>query len=422
MLKDMDKWISIRRRVPGKEISKRQACLEYVIGWRILEKVLTHEAPQKLRVLAASEEFTSGARRFADSHRDFDPAEQNELLVDRLCELADMRPRETHPVLEHAPPEQVSEAENLPAKRPIRRPTSGSSQPSDLAVVSAFFNPAGDRSTVENFRKYHCSLFDQGIELHAVEVAFGDGPFFVADLPGVQAVRSRDVMWQLERMINHTIAGLPDRITKVLWLDTDVYFENPNWFRKSSEALEEHLVIHPYHDAVWLKADGGELRRRQGMVSAMRDYPEQLGDPKHMHPGFAWGARRELLTKHGVPDFCVVGGNDRILANAIYNLEWADEMSYFPTGLQRRIREWKTGFAADVKGRATWIEGTLYHLWHGEIVNRKYKSRNIPLLNYNYDPAVDVEIGADGAWHWTTDKPGLHEEVRANFYARRSDG
>jgi transposase len=41
----MDKWISIRRRVLGKEISKRQACLEYGIGWRTLEKVLAHEEP-----------------------------------------------------------------------------------------------------------------------------------------------------------------------------------------------------------------------------------------------------------------------------------------------------------------------------------------------------------------------------------------
>lgn len=45
MLKDMEKWISIRRRVLGKEISKRQACREYGIGWRTLEKVLIHEEP-----------------------------------------------------------------------------------------------------------------------------------------------------------------------------------------------------------------------------------------------------------------------------------------------------------------------------------------------------------------------------------------
>ena len=49
MLKDMEKWISIRRRVLGKEISKRQACREYGIGWRTLEKVLAHEEPPGYR-------------------------------------------------------------------------------------------------------------------------------------------------------------------------------------------------------------------------------------------------------------------------------------------------------------------------------------------------------------------------------------
>ncbi len=44
-LRNRGKWIAIRRRVPGKEISKRQACLEYGIGWRTLEEVLTHEEP-----------------------------------------------------------------------------------------------------------------------------------------------------------------------------------------------------------------------------------------------------------------------------------------------------------------------------------------------------------------------------------------
>jgi len=45
VFKDMYKWIEIRRRVLGKEISKRQACREYAIGWRTLAKILKHEEP-----------------------------------------------------------------------------------------------------------------------------------------------------------------------------------------------------------------------------------------------------------------------------------------------------------------------------------------------------------------------------------------
>ena len=45
----MQKWIEIRRRVLLKEISKRQACREYSIGWRTLIKILSHEQPPGYR-------------------------------------------------------------------------------------------------------------------------------------------------------------------------------------------------------------------------------------------------------------------------------------------------------------------------------------------------------------------------------------
>ena len=42
MFTDMEKWIEIRRRVLGGEISKRAACEEYDIHWDTLTKILTH--------------------------------------------------------------------------------------------------------------------------------------------------------------------------------------------------------------------------------------------------------------------------------------------------------------------------------------------------------------------------------------------
>lgn len=41
----MEKWVEIRRRVLGNEISKRQACRDYKIPWRTLQRILEHEEP-----------------------------------------------------------------------------------------------------------------------------------------------------------------------------------------------------------------------------------------------------------------------------------------------------------------------------------------------------------------------------------------
>ncbi len=54
VLQDMEKWIEIRRRVLGGEISKRAACDEYDIHWDTLKKILTHESRRVIGSEAAA--------------------------------------------------------------------------------------------------------------------------------------------------------------------------------------------------------------------------------------------------------------------------------------------------------------------------------------------------------------------------------
>ncbi|QDU20964.1 hypothetical protein [Urbifossiella limnaea] len=53
MLKNMEIWVEIRRRVLTGEISKRQACVEYEIHWQTLKKILAHEEPPGFQGKAA---------------------------------------------------------------------------------------------------------------------------------------------------------------------------------------------------------------------------------------------------------------------------------------------------------------------------------------------------------------------------------
>jgi transposase len=45
VFKDMHKWIEIRREVLNGEISKREACRKFAIGWRTLARILEHDEP-----------------------------------------------------------------------------------------------------------------------------------------------------------------------------------------------------------------------------------------------------------------------------------------------------------------------------------------------------------------------------------------
>jgi transposase len=50
VFKDMEKWVEIRRRVLTGEITKRAACREYRLDWKILKRILEHEEPTEYQL------------------------------------------------------------------------------------------------------------------------------------------------------------------------------------------------------------------------------------------------------------------------------------------------------------------------------------------------------------------------------------
>ena len=50
MFRSMEKWVEIRRRVLTGEITKRAACREYRLDWKILKRILEHEEPTEYQL------------------------------------------------------------------------------------------------------------------------------------------------------------------------------------------------------------------------------------------------------------------------------------------------------------------------------------------------------------------------------------
>jgi hypothetical protein len=84
-------------------------------------------------------------------------------------------------------------------------------------------------------------------------------------------------------------------------------------------------------------------------------------------------------------------------------------------------RSWGDGFSAETRANVGCIEGSVFHLWHGERKDRKYRERHRGLHRFGFDPFVDIAIHPDGCWRWNTNKPELHEYVRDYFYSRNED-
>jgi len=72
--------------------------------------------------------------------------------------------------------------------------------------------------------------------------------------------------------------------------------------------------------------------------------------------------------------------------------------------------------------RVDHLAGRLYHLWHGDIVNRNYTARHQKLAERNFDPNADIAIGPNGVWHWARSRPDLEEFFLSYFKSRAEDG
>src|ERR1051325_10609150 len=78
----------------------------------------------------------------------------------------------------------------------------------DIWVVTCYFNSSGYQTKLNNFHKFESRFRKAGINLVTIECAFGDSDFALDELPNTLRIRSQDIMWQKERLINVAIAKL----------------------------------------------------------------------------------------------------------------------------------------------------------------------------------------------------------------------
>lgn len=314
---------------------------------------------------------------------------------------------------------------------PTVSPASTYTPAAGLWLLTTYFNPDRYRTKRENYDRFRERIGDR-LPLLTVECAFGDDPFELPPSPGVVRVRGRDVMWQKERLLNVALGHLPPSCAKVAWLDADVLFENGDWAAEAARRLDACPVVQLFDRAVRLPrgrlADDGSGEAYAGFAAVAARDPHRLlaGDfAAHGHTGFAWAARREALAGRGFYDACIAGSGDHMMAHAFAG-DWTSACADRIIGPANKHRDYFTAWCKDVyrKVRANvgFVPGSVLHLWHGEVRDRRYVDRNRELANFGFDPTRDIRIGASGCWEWDSAKPALHDWARAYFGQRREDG
>jgi hypothetical protein len=251
-------------------------------------------------------------------------------------------------------------------------------------------------------------------------------------------LRSSDVLWQKERLLNLALAALPDRCEAVAWLDCDVVFEDDEWAARAAQALQRFPLLQPFQTVretsadPWNKSSGvpADIPLGYSLAYVLSQGPvtsETLRGNMRLkqrrNGGLAWVARREVLDHDGFYDACVMGSGNRAMVcgalgmpdDAIYYLQmeppWAEH-----------YRAWAEKHFRSVRGCVGYTDGALIHLWHGDLVHRRYQERHREFNAFAFDPPTDIALAENGSWRWSSQKPAMHEYVARYFRERREDG
>lgn len=263
---------------------------------------------------------------------------------------------------------------------------------SEGVIVACYFNPQKSPYRTKAFKIFYDSI--KHLNHRIVECVIGDGePEFQGE--HISHVYTKDLLWHKESLLNKVISELPSEFKYVFWVDADVIFTNKNWFVDGVEVLSKHYkIIQPFEYCVHLDKDeiapsfdyefeksfAGDSKIRHKNIwksfcsnsSAVR---KSNNYDEHGHVGFAWGARREILSKMPLYDKALIGGADHIIAHAAAcHLTHECIKKSFTENLDD-VSEWTEKFARLILGSVGYVKGDLFHIWHGDIEKRQYLKR-----------------------------------------------
>jgi hypothetical protein len=306
--------------------------------------------------------------------------------------------------------------------------------PGEIWGITTCFNPAGYKNKYEHMRRFATAIRGQGLKLLVVELALCGQPFGVEEAIADKVIRltSDTVLWHKERLLNIAVAALPQECDKVVWVDADLLFENPEWIRKTASLLERFMAVQPFQFYCPMAQGIFEPPYNPDGISQIPGlaYARQSRDETIIAtalPGGVWAARRSLLEKHGIYDRFILGGGDAAAGWAFYGLTdtWLSDGWFrhlLPEPLANDLRQWSKALFADVQGTVTFVPGRVFHLWHGDSNRRRYVMRFAILAETRFDPVTDIAFDEQQCWSWNSQKPELHRKVAEYFRSRREEG
>ncbi len=315
-------------------------------------------------------------------------------------------------------------------------------------VISCYFNTNSYASRRKNFDIFYQQLRRSNVNYLIAECVFGDENFQLPIDERILRFHSKSKLWQKENLLNLLIKQLPPTCKYVFWLDADVLFTNNNWIPEAVEVLKTNAICQPFSIAVRLEKDEFEPGFNVQGSTILVDFPnfklppqtrlwrsfaynycknKHLSDSSifdiHGHTGFAWGARREILESFPLYDKAIVGTGDHIMAHASVGQIPHNCLEKAFTDNQQLddIYDWSKKFSQITENKLGFVEGELWHLWHGDLQNRQYLKRTQQFSKVSFNPHEDLVKNKDGLHEIPKEREDVQNWMNDYFESRRED-
>jgi hypothetical protein len=119
----------------------------------------------------------------------------------------------------------------------------------------------------------------------------------------------------------------------------------------------------------------------------------------------------------------VGGGDSAIFTGAIGKSHIAQAMLQMTEPFAEHYQSWALRLQEFTREAGVGHrKGRVFHLWHGERADRRYKERHALLAAAHYDPTRDLEQSPEGPWIWSKEVHALRGAVEGYLRSRQEDG
>jgi len=291
-----------------------------------------------------------------------------------------------------------------------------------LYVILPYFNYCGFRKRRQLFIDF-VERYRHNKQIRIViSETIGSAPLPKLKVFNHLKFEAQSPVWIKENLINLAIKKLPRDWKYMAWIDADIVFMSADWIGDAIEELQESDFVQLWHTAVNMGPCGEAMKidKSFGYMHVKSGHSYHPSDKYGFwHPGYAWAARRSAIDHlGGLLDWAILGSADRHMALSLVG----KVVNSAPGNIHPNYKVMLLEFQEACKDlKLSYVQGTIMHLWHGRIEDRKYRERWDILTKGQFDPVMDIKYAPNGMLALTKTGARLENKLIEYFIERRED-